>query len=81
VEFGPSPAALEHVVETSAPWVDFPGFPSEDVYFRVQAVDSAGHKGDFTRVHTTAEKPRAPGRGNRPEIIHRPPTATIRRPQ
>jgi lysophospholipase L1-like esterase len=80
VEFGPSPAALEHVVETSAPWVNFPGFPSEDVYFRVQAVDLAGHQSSFTRVRTTAERPRAPQRVNRPAIIYRPP-GSFRRPR
>jgi len=80
VEFGPAPNALEHVVETTAPWIVFPGFPSKDVYFRVQAVDLAGHQSSFTRVRTTAERPRAPHRVNRPAIIYRPP-GSFRRPR
>jgi lysophospholipase L1-like esterase len=79
VEYGPSPVALEYAVETSAPWIVFPGFPSEDVYFRVQAVDLAGHKGGFTRVLSTAEQPRAPRRNNRPEVIRQPPSDMFRR--
>jgi lysophospholipase L1-like esterase len=78
VEFGPSPIALENVIETSAPWIVFPGFSSEVVYFRVQAVDLTGHKGSFTRVNSTAEQPRAPRPGSRPEIIRRPPGGAFR---
>jgi len=81
VEYGPSPVALEYAVETSAPWIVFPGFPSADVYFRVQAVDLAGHKGGFTRVLSTAEQPRAPRRINRPEVIRQPPGDVFRRLQ
>jgi lysophospholipase L1-like esterase len=73
VEFGPFPPALEHVAVTSANWIDFPGFPSEDVYFRVQAFDAAGHRSGFTRIYTTAEKPRARPRVHRPDIVRRPP--------
>ena len=72
VEFGPFPGALEHVAVTSAAWIVFPGFPSEDVYFRVQAVDAAGHPSDFTQIFTTAEKPRGPRRARRPEIVRQP---------
>jgi lysophospholipase L1-like esterase len=81
VEYGPSPVLLKYAVETGAPWIVFPGFPSEDVYFRVQAVDLAGYKGGFTRVLSTAEEPRAPRRINRPEVIRRPPGDMIRRLQ
>ncbi len=73
VEFGPSPGSLEHAAVTSANWIDLPGFPSEDVYFRVQAVDAAGNAGGFTRAYTTAEKPRAKRRVQRPAINDRPP--------
>jgi lysophospholipase L1-like esterase len=79
VEFGPSPIALDNVAETSAPWIVFPGFSSQEVYFRVQAVDLTGHKGSFTRVNTTAEQPRAPRPGSRPEIIRRPPGGASQR--
>ncbi len=72
VEIGPFPSALGLVVETSANWIDLPGFPSEDVYFRVQAVDVAGQRSDFTGIYTTAEQPRAPHRVYRPEVVRQP---------
>jgi lysophospholipase L1-like esterase len=78
VEFGPFPAALENVAITSANWIVFPGFPSDDIYFRVQAVDAAGNLSGFTRIHTTAERPRAPRRIHRPDIVRRPPTGGSR---
>jgi len=81
VEFGPFPRDLEHVAVTSANWIDFTGFPSEDVYFRVQAVDAAGHQSRFTRIYATAEKPRARPRGHRPEIDPRPPVGRSLVPQ
>jgi lysophospholipase L1-like esterase len=73
VEFGPSPRSLRHVAVTGANWIDFTGFPSEEVYFRVQAVDAAGHQSRFTRIFTTAERPWVRPRGHRPEIDPRPP--------
>jgi len=73
VEFGPSLRSLRHVAVTSANWIDFTGFPLEDVYFRVQAVDAAEHLSRFTRIFTTAEKPWVRPRGHRPEIDPRPP--------
>jgi lysophospholipase L1-like esterase len=73
VEFGPSPRSLRHVAVTSANWIDFSEFPSEHVYFRVQAVDAAEHQSRFTRIFTTAEKPWVRPRGHRPEIDPRPP--------
>jgi lysophospholipase L1-like esterase len=79
VEFGPFPNALKHIVETSANWIDLPGFPSEDIYFRVQAVDAAEHQSGFTRIYTTAEKPRARHRVHRPQVIRRPPISGLRR--
>ena len=81
VEFGPAPNALKNVVETAVPWIVFPGFPSNAVYFRVQAIDLAGNQSDFTRVRTTAERPRAPRPGNRPVSVDRPPTSMFRRPR
>ncbi len=58
VEYGPTPSALENLVVTNANTIVFPGFPSHDVYFRVQSVDAAGYRSDFTRIHSTVEKPR-----------------------
>jgi lysophospholipase L1-like esterase len=81
VEFGPFPGALKNVAFTSANWINLPGFPSEDVYFRVQAVDLAGHASGFTRIYTTAERPRAPRRRDRAGIIRQPPTGGPRGPQ
>jgi hypothetical protein len=66
VEFGTSAGSLEKSAVTGANWFEFPGFPSKDVYFRVQAVDKAGNAGGFTRVYTTAEKRRAGRRGQDP---------------
>jgi lysophospholipase L1-like esterase len=72
VEYGPSPTTLRHVAVTSTNGIDFSGFPSEDVYFRVQALDTAGHKSRFTRIFSTAEKPWVRPRGHRPDIDRRP---------
>ena len=58
VEYGPAPNALGNVAITNVSTIVFPGFPSHEVYFRVQAVDAAGYRSGFTRVFTTAEKPR-----------------------
>ncbi len=73
VEFGTSPRALEQVAVTSVPLVDFRGYSSEDVYFRVQAVDSGGKQGVFTRIFTTAASPGAPHQVGRPPADRRPP--------
>jgi lysophospholipase L1-like esterase len=58
VEYGSTPSALESLITTNANTVVFPGFPSHDVYFRVQAVDAAGYRSGFTRIYSTMEKPR-----------------------
>ncbi|MGB7295505.1 MAG: SGNH/GDSL hydrolase family protein [Candidatus Aminicenantales bacterium] len=81
VEFGPFPGGLDHVVFTTANWIVFPGFPSKDVYFRVQAVDMAGYQSDFTRVYTTAEKRRDKRRVHPPQIIRQPPKSQSRGPR
>lgn len=73
VEFGPYPRALENIVITETNWIVFRGSLSEDVHFRVQAVDSGEHPSAFTRIYSTAEKPRAPRRAGRPGIIRQPP--------
>jgi len=73
VEFGNSPRALVHEAVTSAPWMDFRGYSSDDVYFRVQAVDSAGNQGSFTRIYSTAGSPGAPHQVGRPPADRRPP--------
>jgi lysophospholipase L1-like esterase len=72
VEFGLLPGSLEKTVITGANWIEFPGFPSEDVHFRVQAVDTGGNASGFTRVYTTAEKPRAGRRVQHPVANDRP---------
>jgi hypothetical protein len=81
VEFGPYPAGLDHIVFTTANWIVFPGFPSEDVYFRVQAVDTSGHQSDFTPIYTTAEKRRSGERVQPPRIIREPPVSQPREPR
>ena len=58
VEYGPAPSSLDHVAVTNVHSIVFPGFPSHDVFFRVQAIDAAGNRSGFTRIYTTAEKPR-----------------------
>jgi lysophospholipase L1-like esterase len=73
VEFGTTPRALVHLAVTSAPWVDFKGYSSVDVYFRVRAVDSAGNPGAFTRIYSTTGSPRAPRQVQRPPADRRPP--------
>ena len=73
VEFGTSPRALVHAAVTSAPWMDFKGYSSGDVYFRVQAVDLAGNQGAFTRIYSTAGSPGAPHQVKRPPADRRPP--------
>jgi lysophospholipase L1-like esterase len=73
VEFGTSPRALIHEAVTSAPRMDFRGYSSEDVFFRVQAVDMAGNAGSFTRIYNTAGTPGAPHVVNRPLADRRPP--------
>jgi lysophospholipase L1-like esterase len=72
VEFGPSPNVLGQTLITVANRVELPGFPSEDVYFRLQAVDTTGHAGEFSRVFTTAERPRAGRRVQHPVATDRP---------
>jgi hypothetical protein len=81
VEYGAFPPALNQVAITNAPLIDFTGFPSEEVYFRVQAVDSAGHQGGFTRIYTTAENRWAKRRVHHPEVAHRTPSAGSRGPR
>jgi lysophospholipase L1-like esterase len=58
VEYGRLPGELDRVAVTSDNSIIFPGFPSVDVYFRVQAVDAPGHRSGYTRIYTTAERPR-----------------------
>lgn len=58
VEYGPMPSTLDDVAVTSGNSIVFPGLPSHDVYFRVQAVDAAGYRSGFTQIYTTTEKPR-----------------------
>ena len=58
VEYGPALSSLVNVAVTNVNSIVFPGFPSHDVFFRVQAVDVAGYRSGFTRIYTTAEKPR-----------------------
>jgi lysophospholipase L1-like esterase len=72
VEFGPSSGSLAQAEVIGVNWIEFPGFPSEDVYFRVQAVDTGGNASGFTRVYTTAEKPRAGRRVQHPVANDRP---------
>jgi lysophospholipase L1-like esterase len=78
VEFGPFPPPLKQVAVTNKNWIDFPDFPSEDVYFRVQAVDAAGHRSGFTRIFTTAEEPRGRRRIHHPNIVRQPPRSSPR---
>jgi lysophospholipase L1-like esterase len=73
VEFGPYPDSLKNVIVTTTNWIDLPGFPAEDVYFRLQAVDAAGYLSGFTRIYTTAEKPRTKRPGRHPLGNDRPP--------
>ena len=69
VEYGPAPSALENLVVTNANTIVFPGFPSHDVYFRVQSVDAAGYRSDFTRIiHDRGEAADA----KRPSALPRP---------
>ncbi|HEX2694250.1 MAG TPA: SGNH/GDSL hydrolase family protein, partial [Acidobacteriota bacterium] len=68
VEYGPLPNDLDHVAVTSGNSIVFPGFPSEDVYFRVQAVDTGGYRSGYTQIYTTAEKPRTRRNRHVPEI-------------
>ncbi len=58
VEYGPAPSLLDQVAVTPVNSIVFPGFPSHEIFFRVQAVDNQGYRSGFTRVHTTADKPR-----------------------
>lgn len=58
VEYGPAPNLLDEVAVTNVNSIVFPGFPSHDVFFRVQTVDAQGYRSVFTRIYTTAEKPR-----------------------
>ncbi len=76
VEYGPAPSSLVNVAVTNVNTVVFPGFPSHDVYFRVQAVDAAGYRSTFTRIHTTAEKPRT-RRGRHAAESDRLPTGPV----
>jgi len=72
VEFGPRPDALDQAMITGVHEIELPGFPSEEVYFRVQAVDTTGHASSFTRVYTTAERPRSGRRVQHPASNDRP---------
>jgi lysophospholipase L1-like esterase len=73
VEFGPYPDALKNVTVTAANWIDLPGFPSKDAFFRLQAVDTGGNLSGFTRIYSTAEKPRGKHRLPHPQSNDRPP--------
>ncbi len=70
VEYGPLPSELVHVAVTSDNSIVFPGFPSDVVYFRVQAVDTGGYRSRYTRIYTTVERPRT-RRGRHPGEIGR----------
>jgi lysophospholipase L1-like esterase len=89
VEYGPTPSSLDNVAVTNVNSIVFPGFPSHDVFFRVQAIDAAGYRSGFTRIYTTAEKPRTRRNRHAAEIgrlaslsapaVKRPETGTGRR--
>jgi len=72
LEFGLLPGSLDQTAVTGANGFDFPGPPTVDVYFRLQAVDTGGKASGFTRVFTTAEKPRAGRRVQHPVSNDRP---------
>lgn len=57
VEYGSLPSDLKHVAVTGDNSIIFPGFPSDVVYFRVQAVDKGGYRSGYTRIYTTVERP------------------------
>jgi lysophospholipase L1-like esterase len=73
VEFGPYPDSLKNVAVIATNWIDLPGFASRDVFFRLQAVDSGGNLSGFTRIYSTAEKPRSKHRVPHPQSSDRPP--------
>jgi lysophospholipase L1-like esterase len=71
LEYGPLEADLFHVAVVKENSFVFPGFLSRKIFFRLQSVDNAGHRSDFTGIRSTSERERQSGGSapHRKEII------------
>lgn len=58
LEFGPAIQEMTDTATTTGSLFSFHGLPSQNLYFRIQTVDKAGHYSPFTRIYTTAERDR-----------------------
>jgi lysophospholipase L1-like esterase len=58
MEYGPSEGAMTNVAVLDGNFIVLPGFVSRKTFFRLQTVDAAGNRSDFSEIHTTSERDR-----------------------
>jgi lysophospholipase L1-like esterase len=56
MEYGPSEGAMTNVAVLDGNFIVLPGFVSRKTFFRLQTVDTAGNRSDFTGIHSTSER-------------------------
>jgi lysophospholipase L1-like esterase len=73
LEYGPSETAMTEVVILTSNFHVFQQFVSRKIWFRLQAVDAAGNRSDFTGTRVTTERSRDEGTPGRHagEIVRR----------
>ena len=78
LEFGFAIREMTHTTTTTGSTFSYNDFPSRNFYFRIRAVDKAGHFSPFTRIYTIAERERYDRRRSHPPEILR--QSLLRRP-